>query len=741
MTTIQKQLGGAEDLLSGVGPVEQPRNGVATTISSLYVAVTVDSVANLGSIDTAKHVHAKVVSAGTYQQYVYVDSVWRRTGEPIYLFASLTSLRALDVIDGGKLSTVYHRTLLVCVVDTGLFYQVLTKTDATALGHVIDDVRNIDLDTTHCAVLLDEDKYNNGVVSTRNPVKIGDTITEDKQAITIGDERYAWDSDNANAPTSITETPNEDGSVLTGGEGFGVQNKSRDLREMQLKSLNEAERRLRQHEVTEVSWYGDSNSERNSSATVVQFRLAMQKTYPNFVVRDRARSGMTTHRTFAWESGPDDANSILSIINLGTNDALWDRHPKDYGVLTDYAFNLRALVSRQIMRGHGIVLVSPLPQRIDYEWAKYNEDPVTNPFDPEDIRPDSAVLTAIMKQVADEFGCKFVDLREIMQWYGDYQFFNSSSLGLNDLTGYGDPIHLDLDYSHTWGRYVAAAISCGNLNYTYTGHADSEFQFRKGIDPVAVSAEATRNVQAEWRFDTGRDISHATSESNTGGQHRAMFLNVVGDAVTWSFYVPEGGVCVTPVIYLFDPSVVRFYWNTGSQPLRHMVDPSRQFTTGNGWNNTGQSVIDVSSGGAGLLNTTHERPLSGITSATVDNTCHLLRSGWHSITLELSSGSALFSGLIFSNSKSKKLIEQTAALTEIQSLTAVDMDDITTAGKYFAGTDSTNVPPNGGATSWVIDVSSNSSESVVNQVGYSSTGVVSMRQRLASVWSSWSLQS
>ncbi|MGI2196898.1 hypothetical protein ACRN91_15130 [Shewanella baltica] len=471
-------------------------------------------------------------------------------------------------------------------------------------------------------------------------------------------------------------------------------------------------RKLRMVEPVKVVWYGDSNSERGGFATPTAFRGMLQYAYGNTVTSDntKAVSGRTAEWSFKLAN--TFIKSDITILALGTNDAIANRFLNGLDEISTYEFFMRKLIEREIQWGNAVALVSPLPMRFDKEWESYSTLAPTDSENPViGARPDIAVLRTVLERLASEYGCPLFDSSEWALRYNDDMFdLQTQSIG-GPQSQFGDSIHLKVNYNTAWGHAIAWSLMGDNAITKRTQSVGDTIQFRIGSENIIYNGG-----KGVFPYSWGGDANIRFASGDTILNERALIIGD-GKRITIPFYV-ESACIVYPVLYGVSGTTTVVF-DQFSPLSQRSVDSEKSRLTKSGLSGNTSSVVTNS---------------NKITSRENQIPCTIYHKGWHSIAVEVSGGSCYFSGLVFDILSDRvDLQESLIDINTVTSTTTADCNTLKKSGVYYAGNIANAFWPVGNIS--ILEVFSNKSNTVVVQRATQIGGSMYVRTYSDNTWS------
>jgi hypothetical protein len=478
------------------------------------------------------------------------------------------------------------------------------------------------------------------------------------------------------------------------------------------KLMAEWARKLRMVEPVKVVWCGDSNSERGQFATPTAFRGMLQYAYGNTVTSDntKAVSGRTAEWSFKLAN--TFIKSDITILALGTNDAIANRFLSGLDEIATYEFFMRKLIEREIQWGNAVALVSPLPMRFDKEWESYSTLAPTDKTNPEiGARPDIAVLRTVLERLSEEYGCPLFDSSEWALRYNDDMFdLQTQSIG-GPQTPFGDSIHIKVNYNTAWGYAIAWSLMGDNAITKRTQSAGDTIQFRVGSENIIYNGG-----KGVFPYSWGGDENIRFASGDTILNERSLIIGD-GKRITMPFYV-ESACIVYPVLYGVSGTTT-IVFDQLSPLSQRSVDSEKSRLTKSGLSGNTSSIVTNS---------------KKITSRENQIPCTIYHKGWHSITVDVGGGgSCYFSGLVFDIlSDRADLQESLIKINTVPSTTTADCNTLKKSGVYYAGNIANAFWPTGNIA--LIEVFSNELNTVVVQRATQISGSMYVRTYSDNTW-------
>ncbi|EOC2776312.1 hypothetical protein OM252_00680 [Escherichia albertii] len=491
--------------------------------------------------------------------------------------------------------------------------------------------------------------------------------------------------------------------------------------------LAENLKKLRDGKVFSVTWYGDSNSVRDSENVQTQFRVAMNSAYGAGKVTtiSRARSGFCAQDAF--ETFTDNHSGDISLINFGTNDASAQYGYALVGNIEQYTFWIERLIIRELTWGHPVVLLTPLPLRFDKAYETYSTSSPSDPF-PTVKRVDVQQMGNALKYLADKYSIPVIDSVELMAGYRD-NIYAEATQSINAGTRFGDPVHLVLNASSAWGFKIAAAF-IGDLVMRKTVVSDgSQLTIRKLYDPIVINSPRLASDIYKY-YNNSAEAAFAYGDNIVG--NRCLDISA-GERVTWSFFAESDELIAWPILYVPSGSVVNVYIDGNNIMPPKPLDINRDFSYSNDTSmlriNFGFNIVNQPIG-----------YLKPTTKTEINNYLRINSRGWHTLTVNVSTGSAFCSGIEFW-SQARLTAEQSKKDTaDIYDWTNGDIHGAKRGVFYYAFPESTGKPIN--VTSGIFVIKEKSKDKSIGIINFYESepvkGRIWTQLKIEGKWLPWS---
>ncbi|EEX9976928.1 hypothetical protein DVL04_003162 [Escherichia coli] len=490
--------------------------------------------------------------------------------------------------------------------------------------------------------------------------------------------------------------------------------------------LAEKLKKLRDGTLFTLTWYGDSNSVRENENVQAQFRVAMNSAYGTGKVTtiSRATSGFSAKDAF--DTYTTNHSGDVSLINFGTNDASSQYGYPFTGNIAQYLGWIEKLIVRELTWGHPVVLLTPLPLRFDKAYETYTTSSPSDPF-PTVKRVDAQQMGNALKYLADKYSVPVIDSVELMAGYRD-NIYASTTQSINVGTQFGDPVHLVLNASSAWGFKIAAAF-IGELVMRKTVVSDgSQLTIRKLYDPVAINSSRLASDIYKY-YANSAEAAFAYGDNIVG--NRCLNLTA-GERVTWSFFTETDELIAWPVLYVPSGSVVNVYLDGDNIRPPKPLDMNRDLAAAN------ETPLIVINFGFNTVN----QPIGYLkptTKTEINNYLRVNSRGWHTITVNVSSGAAYCSGIEFW-SQSRMTAEQNKKdAGDIYDWTTGDIHGARRGVSYYAFPASTGKPS--GITAGIFDIKEKASDASIGIIRFyeaaPTPGRVWTQLKTSGVWGAW----
>ena len=437
---------------------------------------------------------------------------------------------------------------------------------------------------------------------------------------------------------------------------------------------------LREDGVFQFNWYGDSNSVRDNNQAQLSFIAALDSAYgtgKTQIKSNRGQSGASAEEAFNIFTTPSAVN--ISVFNFGTNDASSQFGYPLVKNCEQYEYWLERLLIRELNWGNPCVLITPLPVRFDKANETYTYQVPTDQF-PLEKRVDVYQMAGVMQRLGDKYSIPVIDSNEAVAPFRDIAYSGVGAGTIANGVPFADVVHLDSAYLAAWGDSIARMF-IGNLAGMKTEvSAGSRVTVRKFYDPIAVNSARD--------YEDIIDYAIASTETNMAygdfnGGNRSMALTVAGEKVTWSVYCIIDDILAFPMIQLGVNSEVNVVVDNGNQIPFAPLDA--EFDYGARLGNDSVTINLTTAGQASVNRTPTNMPL--ISKLETNSFFRINNRGWHTISVQLVSGTVNVSGVSFEHNAIAERIEG-----------VVDWDDgvsITLAGNnqmFYAPSGAVGIP-------------------------------------------------
>lgn len=486
--------------------------------------------------------------------------------------------------------------------------------------------------------------------------------------------------------------------------------------------FGQKQKKFRESGTVSVAWYGDSNSVRDSGQVKLSFIDSIVKAYgagKAAISSDRATSGFSAKKLYQTYTDPHVAD--VTIINCGTNDAsTQDGYPLNSNI-NEYEYWLERLIIRELDWGNPVVLVTPLPLRIDKSFETYAWQPVTDQY-PTTRRVDSYMMSSVMKYLGEKYSIPVVDSDEIIAPFLDEAYASATS-SISGGVAFGDVVHLDTAYLSSWGNGIACSLIGNLMGLKPVAAIGTKFTVRKYHDPIAISS--SRNFNQMVSYDAlGTNRSMAYGDYHVG--HRSINI-LAGERVTWAFYLQADNAVIFPAIVVTDGSIAKVRIDNGNFVAPVALD----YALDNGAASGDDTVeLTISPAGKAALNREPSPKQIDLTVGELNRYMRLHSRGWHSITVECTQGNVYVSGISFAGEDAARLADSVVSAKTTVSITLAGNGRM-----LYAPPGSVGIPV--GETSGFFDKAVTRDDNTGIIRFYGATGKAYTLQKTAGSWGSW----
>jgi hypothetical protein len=486
--------------------------------------------------------------------------------------------------------------------------------------------------------------------------------------------------------------------------------------------FGQKQKKFRESGTVSVAWYGDSNSVRDGGKVKLSFIDSLVKAYgagKAAISSDRATSGFSAKTLYQTYTDPHVAD--ITIINCGTNDATTQAgYPLDSNI-NEYEYWLERLIIRELNWGNPVVLVTPLPLRIDKSFETYAWQPVTDLY-PTMRRVDSYMMSAVMKYLGAKYSIPVVDSDEIIAPFFDEAYADATA-SISGLAAFGDVVHLDTAYLAVWGNGIACSLIGNLMGLKPVAVIGTKFTVRKYHDPIAISS--SRNFNQLMSYDPlGTNRSMAYGDWHVGRRS----LNIIaGERVTWAFYLQADNAVIFPAIVVPAGSIAKVRIDNGNLVAPVALD----YALDNGASSGDDTVeLTISPSTKPAVNREPSPKQIDTTVNELNRYMRLHSRGWHSITVKCTQGNVYVSGISFAGDDAAMLADSLVSAKTDVSITLVGNGRM-----LYAPPGSVGIPAE--ETSGFFDKAVTRDDQTGIIRFYGATGKAYTLQKTAGSWGSW----